>query len=282
MPHQKNMTDYKKTIQKIINSIKEFSFEFDIENVKKEMELQEVSSDELKKLGENKVQEKFNNGIFKIKMPNGDLFDANSIKKQSQEKNIKEPVIFINPNFKYVQWIVKKDFTTQQIKRHIKNQLTNNSDINLAEIKKELLIKEMELQKVEGYIGRLPIKVSNNIKEGKFYIQSSCSTESAIKMVFEVIEELNKEKVIYVKSKIRSDYKKIVFYILFLFFVFLLWFANKLCETLPDWISNAIAFTLFFISFFVMRLINHKIFDTLLHKKKVEEKYEKEFYNRVK
>lgn len=174
------MIDYEQTVQKIINSIMDFSFQFDIETIKKEMELQEVSNDELKRLGENKVKEKFNKGIFKIKMPNGDLFDANSIKRQSIEKNIKEPVIYINPNFKYVQWIVKKDFTTQQIKRQIKNQLTNNSDINIAETKKALIIEETKIKKVEGYIDELAIKTSDNISEGKFYIQSSCSRESAI------------------------------------------------------------------------------------------------------
>ena len=73
------MVDYKQILQRIIDSVINFSFEFDIETLKKEMELQEVSKDELKRLGENKVKENFNNGIFKIKMPNGNLIDSNSI-----------------------------------------------------------------------------------------------------------------------------------------------------------------------------------------------------------
>lgn len=90
--------------------------------------------------------------------------------------------------------MVKKDFTTKQIKRHIKNQLTNNSDLNLNEVQKALIIAETKNKEAEGYINELPIKTSNLISEGKFHIQSSCSPESAIKMVNEVIEELTKKR----------------------------------------------------------------------------------------
>lgn len=96
------MIDYEQKVQTIINSIITFSFEFDFETVKREMELQEVSKEEIEKLGEEKVREKFNSAVFKIKLPNGTFIDANSIAKYSAENNIKEPVIFINPNFKYV------------------------------------------------------------------------------------------------------------------------------------------------------------------------------------
>ncbi len=77
------MIDYEQKVQTIINSIITFSFEFDFETVKKEMELQEVSKEEIEKLGEEKVREKFNSSIFKIKLPNGTLIDANSIAKHS-------------------------------------------------------------------------------------------------------------------------------------------------------------------------------------------------------
>ncbi|WMW77532.1 hypothetical protein RF683_08550 [Flavobacterium sp. 20NA77.7] len=275
------MIDYEQIVQKIINSITNFSFEFDFETVKKEMELQEIPKSELEKLGENKVQEKFNKGIFKIKMPNGNLIDSNSIYKYSIENNIEEPVIFINPNFKYVQWVVKKDFTTPQIKKQIKSQLTNNTDINLLEVQKALLTEDVKNKKIEGYVDELPIKTSNYISEGKFQIQSSCSRDSAIKMVNEVIEELAKEKKIYVKSKIRRDYKSILLYLILVSFITLLWFVNKQYQTLPIWLSNAIGIVLFLIPLVVMRLINHSIFDTLFFKKKSENKYEKEFNNKA-
>lgn len=273
------MIDHKQVVEKIIKSIKEFSFEFDIEEVKKQMELQEVSDDELKSLGQEKVNENFNNGIFKIKMPNGALIDASSIKKQSIEKNIEEPVVYINPNFKYVKWIVKKDFTTHQIKQQIKNQLTSNSEINIIQLKKELLNKETKNKEIDGYINDLPIKTSDNVNQGTFYIQSSCSTESAIKMVYEVLGELEKEKLVYVVTEIKKDHIKIVYYFIFLVAVSALWFINKECKTIPTWLSTTIAFVLFLISFIVMRLIDHTIFDALLHRKKAENKYTKAFYD---
>lgn len=275
------MIDYEKTVQKIIDSITNFSFEFEFETLKKEMELQEVSQAELDKLGENKVKEKFNNGFFKIKMPNGNLIDVETIYKQSIEKNIKEPVLFINPDFKYVKWSLKKNFTLPQIKKHIRNQLTNNTDLNLAEVQKALLIEEVKNKEVEGYLNELPIKTSENISEGKFHIQSSCSRESAIKMVYDTIEELNKDRKLYIQSKLRKDYKYVFLYILFVSFLYLLWFVNKQYETLPFWLSNTISSALFLIPLIVMRLINHSIFDSVLFRKKAEKKYEKEFNNKV-
>lgn len=275
------MIDYEKTVQKIIDSITNFSFEFEFEALKKEMELQEVSQAELDELGEIKVKEKFNNGFFKIKMPNGNLIDVETIYKQSIEKNIKEPVLFINPDFKYVKWSVTKNFTLPQIKKHIRNQLTNNTDLNLAEVQKALLIEEVKNKEVEGYLNELPIKTSENISEGKFYIQSSCSRESAIKMVFDTIEEINKDRKVYIESKLKQDYKYVFFYIIFVLFIYLLWFVNKQYETLPFWLSNTISSALFLIPLIVMRLINHSIFDSVLFRKKAEKKYEKEFNNKV-
>jgi hypothetical protein len=275
------MIDYELTVKRIINSITNFSFEFDFELVKKEMELQEVAKEELEKLGENKIKENFNKNIFKIKLPNGNLIDFNSVRNYSVENNIKEPVIVINPNFKYVQWVIKKDFTTPQIKKQIKNQLTSNNDIDLQEVQKALLIEDVKNKKIEGYINDLPIKTSNFINEGKFHIQSSCSPESAIKMVNEVIEELTIEKKTYVKSKIKRDNKNIIIYFVFVLFISVLWFINKQYHTLPIWLSNTIGFLLFLIPLVVMRLINHSIFDTLFFRKKAEKKYEKEFNNRI-
>lgn len=275
------MIDYEQTVLKIINSITNFSFEFDYESMKKEMELREVSKDELEKLGENKIKEKFNNGFFKIKMPNGNLIDVDSIYKHCLENNIKEPVIFINPDYKYVKLIVKKDFTTPQLKKQIKNLLTNNSDINLAEVQKALLMEEINDKKVEGYIGEMPVKTSNYISEGKFHIQSSCARESAIVMVNEVINELKKDAKTYVKSKFGRDYKNIFLYLIFIIIVTTLWFVNKQYPTLSIWLTNTISLFLFLVPLVVMRLINHSFLDTLLFKKKARKKYEKEFYNKV-
>ena len=131
------------------------------------------------------------------------------------------------------------------------------------------------------HINELPIKTSNLISEGKFHIQSSCSPESAIRMVNEVIEELTKEKKIYVTSKIKRDYKNIIIYFIFVIFVALIWLLNKQFQTLPIWLSNTIGLILFLIPLVVMRLINHSIFDTLFFRKKAEKKYEKEFSNKV-
>lgn len=275
------MIDYEQTIQKIINSITNFSFEFDFETLKKEMELKEVSKDQLEQLGEKKVKEKFDNGFFKIKLPNDSFIDANSITKYTIDNNIKEPIIFINPNFKYVQWVIKKDFTTSQIKVQIKNQLKNNTDINLAEVQKALVIADSKNKKTEGYIGELPIKTSQLISEGKFHIQSSCSPENAIKMINKVLEELATEKKIYVTSKIKRDYKNMLFYFLFVIFVSSIWFTNKQFPALPIWLSNALGLVLFLIPLVIMRLINHSFFETLFFRKKAEKKYEKEFSTKI-
>ena len=266
------MIDYEKTVQKIIDSITNFSFDFDFETLEKELELQEVSQDELDELGENKVQEKFNNGFFKIKMPNGNVIDAQTIYKQSLENNFKEPVLLIHPDFKYVKWSVKKNFTLPQIKNHIKNQLNNNTDLNLAEVQKALSIEDAKNKHIDGYISEVPIKTSDYIKEGTFHIQSTCSRESAIKMVNDTIEELTKDKKIFITSKIRKDYRYIFFYIIFVLFVYFLWFVNKQYQTLPFWLSNAVGSALFLIPLIVMRLINHSIFDSLLFRKKGEKK----------
>lgn len=168
-----------------------------------------------------------------------------------------------------------------QIKKHIRNQLTNNTDLNLAEVQKALLIEEVKNKEVEGYLNELPIKTSENISEGKFHIQSSCSRESAIKMVFDTIKELNKDRKVYIERKLKQDYKHVFFYIIFVLFIYLLWFVNKQYETLPFWLSNTISSALFLIPLIVMRLINHSIFDSVLFRKKAEKKYEKEFNNKV-
>ena len=274
------MLDNQNTIQKIISSLINITFDFDIEEVKKEMELVEVPKLEIDKLGKDKVQENFNKDIFKIKMPDGKIIDSTSIYKHSIENNIKEPVIFINPNFKYVQWVVKKDFVRPQIKKHIKRQISSNNDVNIEELKKELLIEEIKDKKIEGYIDKLPIKTSNHISEGKFHIQSSCSRESAIEMLNEVLEELKVDAKAFIKSKLKQDYKYITMYLIFVTFITGLWFINKQRGTIPLWLSNIIGIFLF-LAPFILRIVNFSFFSTLFFKKKTEKKYEKEFYSKL-
>lgn len=274
------MLDNQNTIQKIISSLINITFDFDIEEVKKEMELVEVPKLEIDKLGKDKVQENFNKDIFKIKMPDGKIIDSTSIYKHSIENNIKEPVIFINPNFKYVQWVVKKDFVRPQIKKHIKIQISSNNDVNIEELKKELLIEEIKDKKIEGYIDKLPIKTSNHISKGKFHIQSSCSRESAIEMLNEVLDELKVDAKVFTKSKLKQDYKYITIYLIFVTFITGLWFINKQTDTIPLWLSNIIGIFLFVVPF-ILRIVNFSFFSTLFFKKKAEKKYEKEFYSKL-
>ena len=74
------MLDNQNTIQKIISSLINITFDFDIEEVKKEMELVEVPKLEIDKLGKDKVQENFNKDIFKIKMPDFFVTSSSCIK----------------------------------------------------------------------------------------------------------------------------------------------------------------------------------------------------------
>lgn len=272
------MIDYQITIQKIIHSLTNMTFEFDIEELKNDMVLEEVPKSELEKLGDKTVQENFNSGTYKIIMPNSNIIDSYSIYKHSIDNRIKESAISINPNYKCVQWVLKKDYIKPQIKIHIKKQLTNNCEIILEEVQKALLNEDLKNKKIEGYINKLPIKTSNYIREGKFYIQTSCSRDSAIEMLNEVILELKNEANAFIESKFRRDYKHIFIYFIFILFVTILWVVNKQCETFPLWISNIIVVILFLVSLVVMRNINHSFLDTLLFIKKSRKKYEKEFY----
>lgn len=274
------MIDYDQKVEKILKSIVTFSFEFDFETIKKEMVLKEVTKKEIEELGEDEIKKKFNSGIFKIQLPNGNLVDANSIAKHSADNNIKEPVIFINPDFKYVQWAIKKDIVTLQIKRYVKNRLTNSTDLNLSEVQKALVIVDTKNRKTEGYISDIPIKTSDLLIEGKFHIQSSCSTEIAIKMINEVIEELKIDLKEYIENKFKQDYKNIIVYLFFIAFVISLWFVNKQSILFPNWLSISIGFVLFIIPLFVMPFIRHSFFDALFYKKNASKKYETEFYNK--
>lgn len=278
----KSMRDYQQTIQKLTNSIMNFSFEFNFEEVKKELEIREVSKIELEQLGEIGVRQKFNASIYKIQLPDGKLIDANSIAKYSAENNITEPVIFINPDFKYVQWTAKKDFTKPQLKKHIKEQLAKDSDLELTEIQKALIEEDVKNRKIEGYIDKLAIKTSTYISEGKFFIQSSCTSESAHKIINEVVEELKTDAKKYVGAKMKRDYRNIIIYLIFVTVVSFIWLINKQDLAIPNWLSNIIGLLLLLIPLVVMRLINHSFIDSLLFGKKAKKKYEKEFFDKAK
>lgn len=274
------MLDYEQNFQTIINSITSFSFEFDFEIFKKELEIQEVTQEEIEKLGKEKVRENFNSGIYKIRLPNGVLIDANKIARLSLNNNIRSPFLLLNPNFQYVRLVLNKDLMTQQIKKQIRSQIANNADINLGKFQKVLILEDIGNKDIEGYLDNLPIKTSSFISEGKFYMQSTCTKEKAIKMINEVIEEMKIDSKNYVKSRLRRDYKNLILYSVFISIVSFLWIINKQYQTLSIFVSNSIGLFLFLVPLVIMRLINHSFFDTLFLKHKAVKKYEKEFFDK--
>lgn len=272
------MINYSQTIQKIIASITNFSFEFDFEEVKSKMELCEISNEEIEKLGKDKAIKNFENGTFKIKLSDGKIIDFNSIYQHCKENNIKEPVLFLNPSFKYVSWRLKENFAKNQIKREIKNQLSSNSEINLEKAQKVLIEEEIKNQKIVAYINELPIKTSNFIKEGKFYVNSSCTKEAAYNLINEVIEELKSEKIYYVNEKIKRDRLIACAYLFFILIVISWWcFSSQNLKT-PQWLSISVGLFLFLVPF-ITSFINHSFIDSVLFIEKAKKKYEKEFNN---
>ncbi|MDP4239239.1 MAG: hypothetical protein Q8904_07205 [Bacteroidota bacterium] len=93
------MVDYEQIMQDMIKSLKKFSFEFDIDDVKSKMKLREVHKSELELLGEEKVKENFINGTFKMKISDEKFIDANLLYRYYKENKIKESVLYINPNY---------------------------------------------------------------------------------------------------------------------------------------------------------------------------------------
>jgi hypothetical protein len=172
------MIDYKNIIQKIIESVVNFTFEYDIEEAKKNMRLCEVSKEEIENLGKEKVEQNFSNGLFKIKLGDGKLIDNNSIYQHCIENNIQQPILYLNPSFKYVRWEFEDDLSTYQIKKEIKNLLSSNSELNLKKAQNVLINEELKDKQAEGYINELPIKTSSNIQEGKLFLQATFVVES--------------------------------------------------------------------------------------------------------
>lgn len=276
------MVDYEKIIQKIIESVVDFTFEYDIEEALKNMQLSEVSEKEIENLGEERVKQNFSNGLFKIRLDDGKLIDNNSIYQYCIENSIKQPVLYLDQNFKYVHWEFKDDLSVHQIKKEIKNLLSSNSEISLKKAQKALINEEIKDKKIEAYINELPIKTSTYIQEGKLCIKATCSREHAIETINSVILELEIEKEQFVKDKIKRDKLIALAYILFILIVISLWYINNQNFVIQKWISNSIAIFLFAIPLTALRLINYSFTDSILLIKKAEKKYEKEFENKIK
>ncbi|OYU82680.1 MAG: hypothetical protein CFE24_14575 [Flavobacterium sp. BFFFF2] len=274
------MVDYEQTIQKIIKNVTNFSFEYDIEEFKNKMYLEEVSDEEIEKLGKEKAQENFTKGIYKIKLAGGKIIDSNSIYEHCKENNILQPVIYLNPDFRYLKWEMESLEVEDQIKNEIKNQLSTNAEINLEKAKKALINEELKSQKVVGYIDNLPIITSNYLEEGKFHIQINCTNVTAIDLINKVIDELKIEKSKYVNEKISSDKLKTYAYLIFVFLVAVWWNINEQKYTIGKWFPISIGLFLFILPF-ILRLFNFSFADSIFFKEKAIKKYEKEFNNKV-
>lgn len=276
------MIDYENIIQKIINSVMNFTFEYDIEEALKNMHLCEVSKEDIEKLGKQKVEQNFLSGLYKIRLNDGKLIDNNSIYQYCIEKNIKQPILHLNPNFKYVSWEFKDDLSTHQIRNEIKNLLSSNSEINLKKAHKALINEEIKDKDIVGFIDDLPIKTSTNIQEGKLCLKATCSRGHAIEIINSVIQELETEREQFVKEKIKRDKLIALAYTLLILIVISLWYINNQNFIIQKWVSTSIAIFLFVIPLTVLRLINYSFTDSILFRKKSEKKYEKEFNNRDK
>lgn len=274
------MVEYDQIITKLISSIMCFDFELDFEKVKSKMELCEIPSEELEKLTTEDIQKKFSNGEFKIKQPNGNIVDSGSIYKYSQENNIAEPILFLNPNFKYVRWEITEDLASKQLKDEIKNQLSSNLEINLEKAQKKLIANEIEANETLGYINEISVKASSLVKEGKFYLRSTCSRESAVKLINEVIDELKLEREDYVISKMNTDKLYFIIYLLFILLIASLWYLINQNLPINKWLSISITVFIFVVPF-ILRVFNFSFIDSIFFKSKAKKKYEKEFNNKI-
>lgn len=270
------MVEYDQIMEKLISSIMCFDFEIDFEKVKSKMELREISSEELSNLTTEDIKKSFSTGEFKIKQPNGNIIDSSSIYKYSQENNIAEPVLLLNPDFKYVRWEITEDLSRQQLKNEIKHLLSSNSEINLERAQKTLITNEIEAYETLGYIDKISVKASSLVKEGIFYLRSTCSRESAVKLINEVIDELKLERDNYVINKVKKDKLHATIYLLFVLLIASFWYLINQNLPVNKWLSITIALFLFAIPF-ILRLVNFTFIDSLFFKKKAKKKYEKEF-----
>lgn len=275
------MVDYEQILENIAHSLNELTIEFDINEAMSKMVLREVPENELIALGENNIRQNFINGTFKIKLSDEKIVDADSLSKYCIENNIKQPILFVNPNIKYVRWELTENFVTPQIKSLIRRHLANNKDMNLEEAKKALIKKDIETKEIDGYIHELPVKTSNYIQEGKFYIQVTGNKSNTNKLIDETISELEEEKGRFIKSKVKQDRLNAIIYFAFVLFITTLWSINNYCGLVPNWLSNSIAIFLFFVPFAIFQIINYSFIQSVFNIKMAEKKYEKEFNEQV-
>lgn len=271
------MIDYEKITHDLIHSIMNFTFEFSIDENLNKMELREVTNEELENLGEAKVKENFLKGTFKIKLSEDKFIDINSLNEHCRINNIKEPVLFLNPQFKYVRWEITENLMEPQLKKHIKNQLKNNNEINFDELQKNLLEENLKGKDIDGYISDIPLKLSENIQQGKMYMQSSCNRENAYKLIIETISEVDKEREKYIKQKIKRDIKISCLYFVFILIIIAFWFVSQQKLTSHIWLTTSIAFVLFIVPLGVLNFINYSFIDSLFFKEKASKKYRSEF-----
>jgi hypothetical protein len=274
------MVNYEQILENIVDSLSELTLEFDIDEVMSKMELREIPKSELIALGENIVKQNFINGTFKIKLSDDRIVDADSLSKYCIENNIKQPILFVNPNFKYVRWELTEDFVTPQLKSIIKRHLANNNDLNLDEAKRALIKKDIGIKEVDGYIHELPVKTSNFIQEGKFYIQVTGNNSNTLNLIDKTITELNEEKGKYIKSKIKRDRQNSFIYFVFVLIIATLWLINNYCKLIPNWLSTLIVF-IFFILPFVLQIVSYSFIQSVFNRVKAEKNYEKEFNEQV-
>lgn len=268
-------------INKIIESIRNFTFEYDFEEAKRNLELLEVSDKEIEELGLDKVKENFTKGIFKLKFANEVIVDANSIHEYCRREGIKASSIFQNPKQKYVKFEFKNDLTFSQIKRYIRRQIATSNESNFETLQKNAIIESLKNKQVDGYVNGVGVKTSSYIKKGKFYTQASCSEEVAYKQLLSEIESLRKEQNLYVTKKVNKNRLKMIYYVIFIGITLTLWSFNNYCETLASWLANSISITLFIISFLVMRFINHSAIKLAFNKKKAKKEFKADFLQQL-
>lgn len=273
------MTNYQNKVQEIIQSMVNFSFDFDADEIHKEMELVEVPDEQLKKLNQEQLNEKFLNGTYKIKLADGKIYDINIVIQHCIKHNIQEPVIVFNPDCKYLMWIIKKDLAYPQLKKHIKKQLSGNDKINLSEVEKAMIVEAVKSKEPVGYLDNLKVKTSKLISEKRLIINADAKSEDITELISRVLNELKQELPIYVKMRLNRDYRYIFIYTVFITILIGLWIIIKESKDLEIWVSTLIGVVLFVVPLVIMRLINHSFFDAVFAKTKAEKKYENEFYS---
>lgn len=271
------MTDNRDTIKDIVKSLMNFTFVYDIEEGLSKLEQKEVPRGELEKLGFKKIEEKFRKGIYKLKFSDEIVIDAHSIGKFCKINNIEESDIFKNPNQKYVHFESTEDLTNKQLKRHIRNQLANSTELDIDALQKALVVEESENKQVEGYIDDIGIKTSNYVEKGKFYMQASCKESSAYELLSSELNEIEVEKNKYINDRIHKNRVNMLLYILFVIIIITFWILNNCYDTIPRWLSNIIGISLFVVSSFIMNLINHSFLKLVFNKKKAISKYGADF-----